>query len=300
MRSHAHTSLLLFSIEHIFVSHVGTTKKGNMSFIEKLDNAAKRNNSLLCVGLDIDMHKIPEHLMGKENPALEFNKAIIDATCDIVCAYKFNLAFYEVMGERAWYTIHQSLACIPDNIPAIGDGKRGDIGNTSELYAQSIYDDYDFDAATVSPYMGYDSVEPFLKRTDRCTFFLALTSNTGSKDFQYLNVDGKPFYHKVVDTVLSWNKNGSCGLVVGATHPDELAGVRAQVGSMPILIPGIGAQGGDIAQSVKAGVDANGMCAIFNVSRSVLYASSGKDFAEAARREALRLRDEINKFRTTK
>lgn len=271
-----------------------------MTFLERLDRAAIRNNSLLCIGLDVDIHKVPEHLMGKENPVLEFNKQIIAATCDLVCAYKFNIAFYEVMGERAWYTIHQSLARIPYNIPAIGDGKRGDIGSTTEFYARSMYDDYDFHAATVSPYMGYDSVEPFLKRKDRCTFFLSLTSNKGSQDFQYLNIDGQPLYQKVVDKILSWNENGSCGLVVGATHPEELAGIRAKVGSMPILIPGIGVQGGDVEQSVKAGTDAKSMRAIFNVSRSVIYASSGENFARDARVEALRVRDEINTYRPKK
>ncbi len=268
-----------------------------MTFLERLDRAVERNNSLLCIGLDVDERKVPRHLLGKENPVLEFNKRIIAATSDLICAYKFNLAFYEVMGERAWYTIHQSLARIPHNIPAIGDGKRGDIGNTTDLYARSIYDDYDFHAATASPYMGRDSVEPFLSRAGRCTFFLALTSNKGSRDFQYLTVEGRPLYQKVVETVLSWDREGSCGLVVGATHPSELAAVRAKVGSMPILIPGIGAQGGDVAESVKAGTDASGRRAIFNVSRSVIYASPGEDFAEAARAEALRVREEINRYR---
>jgi orotidine-5'-phosphate decarboxylase len=268
-----------------------------MTFLQRLDRAAERNKSLLCIGLDVDIQKIPKHLLGRENPVLEFNKQIITATCDLVCCYKFNLAFYEVMGERAWYTIHQSLARIPFNIPSIGDGKRGDIGNTTDLYARSIYDDYDFHATTASPYMGRDSVEPFLSREGRCTFFLALTSNKGSRDFQYLTVDGRPLYRTVVDTVKRWDKNGSCGLVVGATHPSELADVRRDVGSMPILIPGLGAQGGDVEQSVKAGVDADGRRAIFNASRSVIYASGGEDFADAARAEAIRMRDEINTYR---
>lgn len=268
-----------------------------MTFIERLDRATERNNSLLCVGLDVDINKIPHHLMGKENPALEFNKQIIAATCDLVCSYKFNIAFYEVMGERAWYTMHQSLARIPYDIPAIGDGKRGDIGNTSDLYARSLFDDYDFHAVTASPYMGYDSVEPFLKREGKTTFFLALTSNPGSKDFQYLNVNGSPLYKKVVEKIVSWDRDGACALVVGATHASELADVRQMVGSMPILIPGIGAQGGDVQASVNAGVDANRGRAIFNVSRNVIYASSGEDFADAARREALKIRDEINRYR---
>jgi orotidine-5'-phosphate decarboxylase len=264
-----------------------------MSFTQKLREIQIKQNSLLCIGLDVDTEKIPEHLRASENPVLEFNKQIIEATCDLVCAYKPNLAFYEAMGEQGLNALRGTIKLIPKSVLTIGDGKRGDIGNTAERYAKSLLDDFGFDAVTVNPYMGFDSVEPFLKDPEKGVFILALTSNPGSKDFQRLKVGTKSLYEKVVLSAKKWNANKNIGLVVGATHAKELQRVRKMVADMPILIPGIGKQGGDLKSAVRFGCDKNGQLAIINASRSILYASSGKDFAEAARSEAKRMVEEM-------
>ncbi len=270
-----------------------------MTFYQKLRSIQRKNNSLLCIGLDTDINKIPEFLFEYGDPIFEFNRRIIDATKDIVCAYKLNLAFYESTGEHGWYTVHQTLARIQEEIVAIGDAKRGDIGNSAELYAKEIVDDYEFAACTVNPYMGWDSVKPFLKNARQGAFILAVTSNPGSKDFQYLKVKGKPLYEEVVAKTKKWNRKKNCGLVVGATHPKDLRRVRTLAPDMPLLIPGIGAQGGDLKSAVRYGCDKNGEMAIINVSRSIIYASNGADFAQAARKAALHLREKINKYRAT-
>jgi orotidine-5'-phosphate decarboxylase len=268
-----------------------------MNFYQKLRRIQKKNDSLLCVGLDTDINKIPEFLFEWGDPIYEFNRRIIDATKDLVCAYKINLAFYEVTGEHGWYTVHQTLARIPEEIVTIGDGKRGDIGNSSERYAKLFVDDYEFAASTVNPYMGEDSVAPFLKNRHQGAFVLALTSNPGARDFQYLPVRGKPLYEHVVARARRWNRRNNCGLVVAATRPMELRRIRKLAPGMPFLIPGVGAQGGDVRSAVRYGCDGDGMMAIINASRSVLYASRGEDFARAAREAALALRDEINTYR---
>jgi orotidine-5'-phosphate decarboxylase len=270
-----------------------------MTFTQKLREVQLQQNSLLCIGLDVDLEKIPEHLKLSTNPILEFNRQIIEATHDLVCAYKLNLAFYEAMGERGLTTLRETLRLIPKSVLTIGDGKRGDIGNTAERYAKSLFDDYDFDSVTVNPYMGFDSVEPFLKNPEKGIFLLALTSNPGSKDFQRLKINGKPLYEKVVRTAKKWNTNKNIGLVVGATHPRELKAIRKIVSEMPLLIPGIGKQGGDLKSAVRDGCDKNGQLAIINASRSIIYASSGKDFAEAARREAKRMVEEMGTYRNS-
>jgi orotidine-5'-phosphate decarboxylase len=264
-----------------------------MSFIQKLREIQINQKSLLCIGLDVDAEKIPEHLKTSENPVLEFNRQIIEATHDLVCAYKPNLAFYEAMGELGLNTLRGTLKLIPKSIITIGDGKRGDIGNTAERYTRSLFDDFGFDSVTVNPYMGFDSVEPFLKNPDKGVFILALTSNPGSKDFQRLKVGAKPLYEKVVQAAKKWNGKKNIGLVVGATHPKELQRIRKMVPDMPILIPGIGKQGGDLKSAVRFGSDKNGQLAIINASRSIIYASSGRDFAEAARAEARRMVEEM-------
>jgi len=268
-----------------------------MAFYERLRRIQKKNNSLLCIGLDTDVNKIPEFLFAWGDPVYEFNRRIIDATKDIVCAYKINLAFYEATGEHGWYTVHQTLARIPDDIITIGDGKRGDIGNSSALYAKLFVDDYEFTASTVNPYMGTDSVTPFLKNRDQGAFVLALTSNSGARDFQYLPVRGKPFYEHVVTRARRWNTRKNCGLVVGATRPRELKRIRSLVPNMPLLIPGVGAQGGDIESAIRYGCDEHGYLAVVNASRSIIYASDGDNFAAAARTAALALRDLMNKYR---
>jgi orotidine-5'-phosphate decarboxylase len=260
-----------------------------MPFTDKLREIEIKQNSLLCVGLDADISKIPEHLRSSDNPVLEFNKQLIEATSDLVCAYKPNLAFYEAMGEKGLYALRETLKLIPDFILKIGDGKRGDIGNTSERYARSLFNDFGFDAVTVNPYMGSDSVEPFLQNPEKGVFILALTSNPGSKDFQRLKVGSKPLYERVVAAAKKWNTKKNVGLVVGATHPKELQRVRRMVSDMPILIPGVGKQGGDLKSVIKFGCDKKGQLAVINASRSIIYASSGKDFAEAARSEAKRM-----------
>jgi orotidine-5'-phosphate decarboxylase len=264
-----------------------------MSFAQRLLEVQTAQRSLLCVGLDVDPNKIPEHLRSLKDPVTEFNRQIIEATHDFVCAYKPNLAFYEAMGEAGVRSLRETLKLVPTSIITIGDGKRGDIGNTAEQYARSLFDDFGFDSVTVNPYMGFDSVEPFLKNPEKGVFLLALTSNPGSKDFQRLKVGAQPLYEKVVRTAKKWNTKKNLGLVVGATHPKELQRIRRIVPDMPILIPGVGKQGGDLRSSIRFGGNKQGYLAIINASRSILYASSGKDFAEAARAEAKRMVEEM-------
>ena len=268
-----------------------------MSFSHKLRQVQQSANSLVCVGLDPDLTRMPKHLLRYGNPALEFNRQIIEKTHDLVCAYKLNLAFYEALGEPGWRTIKQTLECIPSHIVTIADGKRGDIGNTAAMYARSVYDELGFDACTVNPYMGFDSVEPFLRDENRCAFVLALTSNPGARDFEYLRVKGKPLYEHVIARVKKWNVKKNCGLVVGATRPKELRRIRALAPSMPILIPGIGTQGGDLVSAVRFGCDRSGRLALLNSSRDILYASDSEDSPWAAREAARRLRDNINEIR---
>jgi orotidine-5'-phosphate decarboxylase len=265
-----------------------------MNFYHRLRSLQTKTNSLLCVGLDPDLPKIPSSLRSKPYPLYEFNRRIIEATSDLVCAFKLNLAFYEGLGIKGMRMLEKTLSVIPSDNLTIGDGKRGDIGNTSLLYARALFADLGFDAATVNPYMGYDSVEPFLSNPARGAFILALTSNEGSRDFQYLKTRNRPLYHHVVSSAKSWNRKRNCGLVVGATRPAELRAIRKEAPDMPILIPGVGAQGGDLLSAVRFGCTSRGDLAIINVGRSVLYASGGKDFADAARAIASQLRDAIN------
>ena len=266
------------------------------TFTRKLAEIQSKQRSLLCIGLDVDPDKIPQHLRSTGSPVLEFNRRIIEATADLVCSYKPNLAFYEAMGEPGTRALRETLKLIPKTVLTIGDGKRGDIGNTAERYARSLFDDFGFDGVTVNPYMGFDSVEPFLKNPEKGVFLLALTSNPGSKDFQRLKVGAMPVYEKVVRTAKKWNTNGNIGLVVGATHPKELQHIRKIVPDVPILIPGIGKQGGDLKSAVRFGSDKHGRLAVINASRSILYASSGTDFAEAARAEATRMVEEMRSY----
>lgn len=258
-----------------------------MTFREKLAAASQQNASRLCVGLDTDIDKIPTHLRTSDHPLAEFNCALIEATSDVVCAYKPNIAFYEQYGTEGWEALRQTLACMPEHVLKIADAKRGDIGNTSAAYAAAFFDYFDFDAITVSPYMGADSVRPFLSRPDKGVFLLALTSNSGSADFQRLECSGKPLYRHVIEQSLTWTEHDNLGFVVGATHPDELADIRAFIPDAPLLIPGIGTQGGDAEATMKA--NGAGPAAV-NVSRAVIYASDGRDFAEKAREKAMAFR----------
>ena len=269
-----------------------------MNFLEKLTNITRRNNSLLCVGLDPDPELMPEGIA-----VPEFNKAIIEATQDLVCAYKLNLAFYEVLGSQGFDILKGTVDYIPSEIPVIGDAKRGDIGNTAKAYARALFTRLGFDAATVNPYLGYDSLEPFIEYRDKGIFILCRTSNPGSVDFQALGCQlagqSRPLFELVAVKAAEWNKYGNIGLVVGATHPEELRLIRKSHPDMPLLIPGIGAQGGDLASAVCYGVDAKGERAIIASSRQILYASPGKDFAQAARKAASELRDQINHYRAS-
>ncbi|MBI2855152.1 MAG: orotidine-5'-phosphate decarboxylase [Chloroflexi bacterium] len=264
-----------------------------MKFIEKLAEASRRNRSLLCVGLDPDPETMPPVSV------LDFNRAIIEATADLVCAYKPNLAFYEALGIDGMNTLLKTVECIPAGIPIIADGKRGDIGNTGRMYARAIFSVLGFDAATVSPYMGHDSVQPFLEYEDRGVFILCRTSNPGSVDFQSLRCgsDDGELYLAVARKAKTWNTRDNVGLVVGATSPEELRRVRVLCPDMMLLIPGVGTQGGDLASSVRYGIDASGERAIIVSSRQILYASRNTDFASAARKVATELRDRINAVR---
>ncbi|MFC2026976.1 orotidine-5'-phosphate decarboxylase [Chloroflexota bacterium] len=267
-----------------------------MTFIEKLNNATEKNDSLLCIGIDPDPELMPDRLS-----ILDFNRAIIDATRDLVCAYKLNFAFYEVFGDEGFGILKRTVGYIPDEIPVIGDAKRGDIGNTARAYARSIFLNLNFDATTVNPYLGFDSIEPFIEYEDKGVFVLCRTSNPSAADFQSLNcnTDSKttPLFEMVAARASQWNSYGNIGLVVGATYPDELKLIRQSHPDMPLLIPGIGAQGGDLKKAVSYGVDASGEKAIINSSRQVIYSLRSKDFDAAARKAASKLRDRINRYR---
>ena len=270
-----------------------------MRLNHRIQHMIRERDSLLCVGLDVDPKKIPANIMQGDDPIFRFNKAIIDATADLVVAYKPNFAFYEALGSEGWDILKRTAAYIPDGMLKIGDAKRGDIGSTAEKYAEGLFS-LGFDVVTVNPYLGWDSIRPFVKNEERGVFILCLTSNPSSQDFQYIFSKGKTLYSRVAEKAVQWNEKENCGLVVGATHPEELQRIRDLAPRLPFLIPGIGAQGGDLEASVLAGTDERGEAAIVNSSRGILYASSGKDFQEAARREAQKLKDQINAVRGKK
>ena len=268
-----------------------------MTFTARLLQSQKNSNSLLCIGLDTDVAKLPEFLKSYDNPQHEFNRRIIEATSDIVCAYKINSAFYEAEAELGWCAMRETRRSIPPSTISIADAKRGDIGNSSERYARIFLNELKFDAVTVNAYMGKDSVAPFLQSGEQCAFILAVTSNPGAKDFQYLKVGKKFFYEKVIETALQWNAKKNVGFVAGATKSNELRLIRKKAPAAPLLIPGVGAQGGSIETAVRYGCDKKGYLAIINASRSIIYASNDENFAEAARAEAIKLREEINYWR---
>jgi len=269
-----------------------------VNFVEKLINATRKNNSLLCVGLDPDPKLMPDKI-----GVFDFNKAIIDATSDLVCAYKLNLAFYEVLEFEGIDDLKRTIKYIPNDIPVIGDAKRGDIGNTAKAYAKAIFSIFNFDATTVNPYLGFDSIEPFIQYKDRGVFILCRTSNAGAMDFQSLRCEAEPNYRPLFELVAlkasQWNIYGNIGLVVGATYPEELRLIRQSHPDMPILIPGIGAQRGDLASAVRYGVNTQGEKAIISSSRQIIYASREADFAQAARQAASSLREQINHYLST-
>ena len=272
-----------------------------MNFTDKLAAATQRHDSLLCVGLDPDIARFPAQLQGKDNSIFEFCKAIIDATASVACAFKPQIAYFAALAaEDQLQGVCDYLKQRYPDIPIVLDAKRGDIGATAEQYAREAFERYRADAVTVNPYMGFDSIAPYLEWTDRGVIVLCRTSNPGGSDLQFLQVDGKPLYQHVAQLVSAqWNRNGQCGLVVGATFPQELAQVRAIVGDMPLLVPGIGAQGGDIQATVTAGRTAQGSGMMINSSRAILYAKpeGSEDFIAAASRVARKTRDAINRYR---
>lgn len=273
-----------------------------MDFKRKLAAGWAKNNSLLCVGLDPNIDKLPSHLKGDKTPFFTFNKAIIDATADMVCAFKPNSAFYEARGAAGIEELKQTCYYIKQNypdIPVILDFKRGDIGNTNNHYTKFAFDYLQVDAVTVQPYQGRQAVQPFLDCNDKGIIVLCRTSNPGAGELQDLTISDRKLYLQVAENVAkSWNTNGNCLLVVGATAPEEMAEIRRLVGDdMVFLVPGIGAQGGDTEAAVKGGVNSKGSGLIISSSRAILYASSGEDFAEAARQAAGKAKDEINSYR---
>ena len=275
-----------------------------MGFYSRLHAAWVANDSLLSVGLDPDLAKIPQTLRDTSRDGVvqieTFCKQIIDVTGDLVCAFKPQIAYFAAYGAEK--QLENICAYIRQQFPdvvLILDAKRGDIGDTTKLYAREAFERYGADAVTVNPYLGTDSLSPFLGIPDKGTIALCRTSNAGSSEFQSLTTDGEPLYLRVARTAAEkWRTIGECALVVGATFPDELARVRAIVGDMPMLVPGIGAQGGDIASVVNAGRDTNGRGLIVNSSRAILYADNSKSFAESARKVAIETRDELNRARS--
>jgi orotidine-5'-phosphate decarboxylase len=268
-----------------------------MKFIEKLEEVCQKNNSLVCVGLDTELSQIPQFLLAEKDPIFEFNKRIIDATSGLVCAYKPNMAFYEALGLKGLEALRKTCEYIPENIITIIDAKRGDIGNTAKMYAKAFFEDLKADAVTVNPYMGEDALTPFLEYEEKCAFILCLTSNPGAKDFQFLNFQDKLLYEIVAEKVVSLSKKKNCGLVVGATQSSQMRKIREIAPDLPFLIPGIGAQGGDVEMTIKFGTDERGNLAIINSARKIIYASKEKDFAQKAKEETKKLKEEINLYR---
>ena len=262
---------------------------------QELTQQIHLKKSFLCIGLDVDLTKIPPHLLQLEDPIFEFNKAIIDATHDLCVSYKPNMAFYEAYGLKGWQSLEKTINYINDKYPeifTIADAKRGDIGNTSSMYAKAFLEDLNFDSVTVAPYMGKDSVEPFLAFENKHTILLALTSNEGAFDFQTQNVVGKPLYQQVLETSKTWKNAQNLMYVVGATKAEYFAEIRKIVPDSFLLVPGVGAQGGNLQDVCKYGMN-NSIGLLINSSRAIIYASSGENFATDARVEALKIQQEM-------
>lgn len=272
-----------------------------MSFQQKYDAIVKKNNSLVCVGLDSDWEKLPDTVKKEKYPQFAFNKVIIDATHDLVSAYKPNSAFYEYLGSEGIRQLKLTCDYIHDSypdIPIILDAKRADIGSTNKGYVSYAFDYLRVDAITLHPYLGKEALQPFLDRKDKGLIILCRTSNPGAGEFQDLETAGEPLYIKVAKQVTQvWNTNKNCLMVVGATYPKELAQIRKLTGDMTFLVPGIGAQGGDIEKTVSAGLNSKKAGMIINSSRGIIFVSSGLDFAEKAREVTEKLKNTINKYR---
>jgi orotidine-5'-phosphate decarboxylase len=261
----------------------------------------KIKKSFLCIGLDVDLTKIPTHLLELEDPIFEFNKAIIDATHDLCVSYKPNTAFYEAYGIKGWQSLEKTIQYLNEKHPeifTIADAKRGDIGNTSSMYAKAFFEDLNFDSVTVAPYMGKDSVEPFLAFENKYAILLALTSNDGAFDFQTQNIDGKELYNIVIETSKSWKNSENLMYVVGATKAEYFSEIRKIIPTSFLLVPGVGAQGGSLQEVCKYGMSEN-VGLLINSSRAIIYASNGTDFASIAREEALKIQLEMKEILNT-
>ena len=267
---------------------------------EELLKNIKKKRSFLCIGLDTDLTKIPKHLLKLDDPIFEFNKQIIDATKDLCVAYKPNTAFYESEGLNGWEALEKTINYIRKNYPdvfTIADAKRGDIGNTSRMYAKAFFEKMNFDAITVAPYMGEDSVTPFLEYKNKWVIVLAATSNEGASDFQGLTVNGRSLSYKVVESSKKWGNAENMMYVVGATRPDEFQQIRAIIPDHFLLVPGVGAQGGSLEEVAKYGMSKNKQCGLLvNASRSIIYAGTDNNFAEKARDEATTLQKRMDKL----
>ena len=258
----------------------------------------QQKQSFLCIGLDVDLDKIPPHLLTLEDPIFVFNKAIIDATHDLCVSYKPNTAFYEAYGIKGWQSLEKTINYINTNYPeqfTIADAKRGDIGNTSSRYAKAFFEDLNFDSVTVAPYMGKDSVEPFLAFENKHAIMLALTSNEGAFDFQTKDVEGKELYKVVLETSTTWRNAHNLMYVVGATKAEYFTSIRALIPDSFILVPGVGVQGGSLQEVCKYGMNKN-VGLLVNSSRAIIYASNGEDFAIKAREEALKMQTEMQQI----
>lgn len=270
-----------------------------MNFAQKLKNIVKKNNSLLCIGLDSELEKLPKHLLKSSDPIFDFNKAIIDATFNLVCAYKPNIAFYEAYGIEGLKSLKKTIEYLKKTypqIPIILDAKRADIGNTARMYAKAIFEYWEADATTVYPYLGLDAVLPFFEYKEKYTILLIKTSNPDASMIQDIEVGGEPFYVKVAKEIKKWDLP-NIGLFVGATYPEELGKVRGLFPENPILTAGIGTQGAQTEKAVKAGIDKNGGNLICNNSREIIYASNDKDFSKKSRQKAQEIKDIINSYR---
>jgi orotidine-5'-phosphate decarboxylase len=274
-----------------------------MTFTQALSIAWQKNDSLLCVGLDPDPARFPVHLKGRPDAFYEFCQSIVEATADLVCCFKPQIAYFAAHGaEDQLKALIAHIHAKHPGIPVILDAKRGDIGSTAEQYAKEIFERYGADAITANPYMGKDSIDPYLAYPDKGVILLCRTSNPGGSDLQFLDVGGKKLYEHVAELVArEWNANGQCALVVGATFPAEIARVRQIVGDLPLLVPGIGAQGGDVEATVRAGCvkngDRPGTGLMINSSRAILYAGRDENYGEAARNAAKQTRETINRYR---
>jgi len=265
---------------------------------QQLIEQIQLKKSFLCIGLDVDLTKIPKHLLELEDPIFEFNKAIIDATHDLCVSYKPNTAFYEAYGIKGWQSLQKTINYINEKYPeifTIADAKRGDIGNTSSMYAKAFFDDLNFDSVTVAPYMGKDSVEPFLAFENKHTIMLALTSNEGAFDFQTLETNGKELYKQVLETSKGWKNSENLMYVVGATKAEYFTEIRKIIPTSFLLVPGVGAQGGNLQDVCKYGMSEN-VGLLINSSRAIIYASNGHDFAQKSREEAIKVQNEMEEI----